>query len=62
MRTFFCGKQVRALKKNTEKNQRTSRKEKLNAIMKKLEDGVKDLFTSDHYQNYLRNEERNLGL
>lgn len=42
------------MKKNTEKNQLTSRKEKLNAIMKKLEDGVKDLFTSDHYQNYLR--------
>ena len=32
----------------------TSRKEKLNAIIKKLEDGVKDLFTSDHYQKYLR--------
>lgn len=33
---------------------RKTRAEKLNAIMKKLEDGVKELFTSENYQNYLR--------
>lgn len=32
----------------------SSRKDKLNAIMKKLEEGVKDLFTSENYQKYLR--------
>lgn len=35
-------------------NGTVSRAEKLNAIMKKLEDGVKDLFTSENYQKYLR--------
>ena len=32
----------------------TSRSDRLNAIMKKLEDGVKELFTSENYKNYLR--------
>ena len=36
------------------KSDRSSRTDKLNAIMKKLEDGVKDLFTSENYQKYLR--------
>ena len=33
---------------------RSSRKEKLAVIMKKLEDGVHDLFTSENYRNYLK--------
>lgn len=32
----------------------TSRSDKLNAITKKLEDSVKELFTSENYKNYLR--------
>ena len=32
----------------------SSRKEKLAVIMKKLEDGVHDLFTSENYRNYLK--------
>ena len=42
------------MKKQGSKTGRTSRSDKLNAIMKKLEDGVKELFTSENYQNYLR--------
>ena len=43
--------------KNRTKSQpasQSSRKEKLAAIMKKLEDGVHDLFTSENYRNYLK--------
>ncbi len=32
----------------------SSRKDKLAVIIQKLEDGVKDLFTSENYRNYLR--------
>ena len=44
------------MKKNTKRSplDRASRSDKLNAIMKKLEDGVKDLFTSENYRKYLR--------
>jgi len=42
------------MKKQGNKSSRPSRSDKLNAIMKKLEDGVKELFTSENYQNYLR--------
>lgn len=42
------------MKKQGSKTSRSSRSDKLNAIMKKLEDGVKELFTSENYQNYLR--------
>ena len=47
-------KQVIQMKKQGSKTSRSSRSDKLNAIMKKLEDGVKELFTSENYQNYLR--------
>jgi len=40
--------------KSKRKSLPDSRNDKLNAIMKKLEDGVKNLFTSENYQKYLR--------
>ena len=42
--------------KKTTKNRsgHSSRTDKLTAVMKKLEDGVKELFTSENYQKYLR--------